>query len=127
MQISTNFISPSAWHSATAFVTALVWDELLEHVGKKVRNTVSLEGVPHLVTAAQAMKVLFAPHKKSQRVDFTRIAKKWLKREFAEYAQTDSGFEPVVFQKTLTPDLVGGSVSTRKIGHSAKSSLFRFP
>jgi hypothetical protein len=111
------------------FVTALVWNQLGEDVGKKVRDSIPLDGDPHLMTSPQAMNFIFDPKKmgNSVRVDFTRIAKRWLKQEFGEYSPTGNEFGADVFLKKVTPDVfVGFSIDKRNRAFSKEFTIVLF-
>jgi len=71
-------------------VTGLAFAELVERVGEELQKEISLASVPHLMTAPEAMQFVFDPKKmgKSVKVDFTRMARKWAKTEFPEYANS---------------------------------------
>jgi len=90
------------------FVTTLVWMELIERIGEKVRAEISLAGVPHLMTTSQAHAFLFDPNKfgKSVRVDFTRISRKWLKEEFPDYARSPAALDGELLQKEIADGVV---------------------
>ncbi len=90
------------------FVTALVWTELIERTGERVRKEISLAGVPHLMTTSEAHAFLFDPSKlgKSVRVDFTRITRKWLKEEFPDYARSKGALDGEMLQKEIAEGLV---------------------
>jgi hypothetical protein len=89
------------------FVTSLVWEELVERIGERVRREISLAGIPHLMTTAEAHRFLFDPAKrgKSVRVDFGRILRQWWKEEFPDYKRTDAPLEGGVFCKQVAPDV----------------------
>jgi hypothetical protein len=81
---------PGRVTSEELLVTALVWEEIIEHIRGTLSEKVSLAGIPHLMTTAQAHDFLFDPKKlgKSVRVNFSGIVRKWLKREFPDYKKT---------------------------------------
>ncbi|HTA59440.1 MAG TPA: hypothetical protein VK805_14860 [Candidatus Baltobacteraceae bacterium] len=81
---------PGRVTSEELLVTALVWEEIIEQIRETLSEKVSLEGIPHLMTTAQAHDFLFDPKKlgKSVRVNFSGIVRKWLKREFPDYKKT---------------------------------------
>jgi hypothetical protein len=89
-------------------VTSLAFAELVERVGEKLRREISLASVPHLMTAPEAMQFVFDPKKmgKPVRVDFTRIARKWAKTEFPEYAKMAGSREDDVLCKKIAPDVL---------------------
>ena len=99
------------------FVTTLVWTELIERIGEKVRKEISLAGVPHLMTTSEAHAFLFHPRKlgKSVRVDFTRITRKWLKEEFPDYARSTGALDGEMLQKEIADGVVA-EVSIDKRG-----------
>jgi hypothetical protein len=88
--------------------TVLAWNELIETVGKKVRQEISLASVPHLMTTHQAHDFLFDPAKlgKSVRVDFSRIVRRWLKEEFPDYKSTGNFGDGELLQKGLAEGLI---------------------
>jgi len=92
------------------FIIALVWNELIEEAGKKLRDAVSLDGIPHLMTKPQAMKFIFDPKKmgKSVKVDFQRTIKKWLRDEFRAYSKGDAAHEGEYFSKKVAPEILAG-------------------
>jgi len=94
-------------------VTCLAWSELIETVEKRVRDGISLEGVPHLMTTRQAHDFLFDPAKygKSFRVDFSRIVRKWLKEEFPNYDRVQHFSDG----ESLHKELVEGVITTLRI------------
>lgn len=73
------------------FVTALTWLELVESVGQKVQKAISLDGIPHLMTTPEAHNFVFDPAKfgKSVPVNFSRLARKWLKDELPEFKRIE--------------------------------------
>jgi hypothetical protein len=92
------------------FINALVWNEMVEEAGQKLRETISLDGIPHLMTKPQAMKFIFDPKKmsKSVKVDFHRIIKRWLKDEFGDYSKGDADLEGGYFSKKVAPEVLAG-------------------
>ena len=90
------------------FVTVLSWMDLIEEIGAKVRERVSLVGLPHLMTTYEAQKFLFDPGKfgKSVRVDFTRIVRKWLKEEFPDYTRYTDALDGEQLHKEIAEGLV---------------------
>jgi hypothetical protein len=88
--------------------TGLAWNELIETVGRTVRNGILLEGIPHLMTTYQAHNFLFHPAHlgKSVRVDFSRIARRWLKEEFPDYKSAQNFAHRELCQKVLAEGLV---------------------
>ena len=90
------------------FVTVLTWMELIEDVGAKIRERISLAGIPHLMTTYEAHKFIFDPGKfgKSVRVDFTRMVRKWLKEEFPEYTRYPDALDGETLHKEIAEDLV---------------------
>jgi hypothetical protein len=99
------------------FVTTLVWTELVERIGEKVRKELSLAGIPHLMTTHEAHAFLFDPGKfgKSVRVDFTRISRKWMKEEFSDYGRNACALDGEILQKEIA-DGVLAEVSIEKRG-----------
>lgn len=99
------------------FVTTLVWTELIERIGEKVRKEISLAGVPHLMTTSEAHAFLFDPSKlgKSVRVDFTRITRKWLNEEFPDYTRSTGALDGEMLQKEIADGVVA-EVSIDKRG-----------
>ncbi len=81
---------PGRVTSEELLVTVLVWEEIIEQIRETLSETVPLEGIPHLMTTAQAHDFLFDPRKlgKSVRVNFSGIVRKWLKKEFPDYKKT---------------------------------------
>lgn len=121
-QLQTSFMHVGANEPGRAtpeelFITALVWGELVERVGAKVRNEISLAGVPHLMTTSEAHRFLFDPNKfgKSVRVDFTRISRKWLNEEFPDYARSTGALDGEMLQKEIADGVVA-EVSIEKRG-----------
>jgi hypothetical protein len=111
LQSSTMRIEPNESGRATPeelFVTVLSWIELIEEIGTKVREKVSLAGIPHLMTTYQAHNFLFDPGKmgKSVRVDFTRIARNWLKAEFPEYKRVPDALDGELLHKEIAEGLM---------------------
>jgi hypothetical protein len=90
------------------FVAVLSWMELIEAIGKEVREKVSLAGVPHLMTTYEAHKFLFDPGKlgKSVRVDFTRTLRQWLKEEFPEYTRYADALDGEMLHKEIAESVV---------------------
>ena len=88
--------------------TVLAWNETIESVGRAVREQVSLEGVPHLMTTHQAHNFLFDPAVlgKSVRVDFSRIVRRWLKEEFPDYTPAQDFLEEGFRRKEVAEGLV---------------------
>lgn len=85
------------------FVTMLTWTELFEEIGEKVRGEVSIANIPHLMTSYQSIDFQFDPAKrgKSIRVNFARIARAWLKKEFPEYARVQHVGDGELLQKRI--------------------------
>jgi hypothetical protein len=85
------------------FVTVLSWIELIEEIGTKVREKVSLAGIPHLMTTYEAHNFIFDPVKmgKSVRVDFTRVVRRWLKAEFPEYKRDADAVDGEMLHKKI--------------------------
>jgi hypothetical protein len=122
MQASLMRVQPHEPGRATPeelFLTVLSWMELIEEIGKKVREKVSLAGVPHLMTTYEAHKFLFDPGKlgKSVRVDFTRIVRRWLKEEFPEYTRYADALDGELLHK----EIAEGVVATLGIDKRPKS------
>jgi hypothetical protein len=88
------------------FVTDLAWRDLVETVGQQIRASISLDRIPHLRTAYQALQMNFIPGTtgKADRLNFARIARGWLKREFSQFSASHSS-DGVTFEKTLADDL----------------------
>jgi hypothetical protein len=89
-------------------VTMLSWSELIEEIAAKVRGKITLAGVPHLMTTSDAHKFLFDPAKfgNSVRVDFTRIARKWLKEQFPEYTRYPDTLDGELLHQEIAPGVV---------------------
>lgn len=107
-QITFQQNEPGRATQEEAFAVVLSWIELIEDVGAKIREKVSLAGVPHLMTTSEANNFLFDPAKfnKSVRVDFTRTLRKWLKEEFPEFVRTPDALEGELLRKQLGDGLV---------------------
>jgi hypothetical protein len=101
------------------FMTVLLWMELVEEIGAKVRAQVSLAGVPQLMTTHEAHKFLFDPARmgKSVRVDFTRIVRKWLKEEFPDYTR----YADAVDGEMLHKEIAGGVVALLGVDKKPKA------
>jgi hypothetical protein len=89
------------------FSTALAWRELIENVGRRVRDEVSLDGIRHLKRAYEAMSDGSAPSRseKGHRVDFGRVARARLKRDFPQFKPSAEPGDGNVFEKPLAEDL----------------------
>jgi hypothetical protein len=98
------------------FVTVLSWIELMENVGFKIREKISLARVPRLMTTPEAHKFLFDPGKfgKSVRVDFTRIVRKWLKHEFPNYTRYTGTIDGEQLHKQIAEGLIVTLVIDKK-------------
>jgi hypothetical protein len=85
------------------FATTLAWRELIETVGAKVREKLSLEGVPHLMTTYEAHDFLFDPAKlgKSVPVNFSRVIRKWTKKEFPDYRRVQHARDGETLHKQI--------------------------
>ncbi len=74
--------------------TVLTWREIIHTVGQTVRRSIDLRDFPHLVTRSKARamvadRVTPGPRVK---VDFSRAARRCLKREFPEFSWVDGEF-----------------------------------
>jgi hypothetical protein len=89
------------------FVTDLAWRDLIETVGQKIRASISLDRIPHLRTVYQAIDMNFHPRStgKADRLNFARIARSWLKREFPQFSASRSPSDGVTFERPLADDL----------------------
>jgi hypothetical protein len=90
------------------FITVLSWGELMEEVGAKAREKVSLDSVPHLMTTYEAHQFLFDPARvgKAVRVDFSRIVRRWLKQEFPDYTRNSDALDGELLHKEIAPGVV---------------------
>jgi hypothetical protein len=89
------------------FVTHLAWRDLVETAGQQIRAGISLDRIPHLRTAYQALHMNFAPGTtgKADRLNFARIARSWLKREFPQFSASRGPSDGVTFEKPLAEGL----------------------
>jgi hypothetical protein len=89
------------------FSTALAWRELVETVGRRVREFVSLHDVRRLKTSHQALSGDFPPSHagKAERIDFGRVARGHLKRHFPQFKPSAEPGDGNLFEKPLGEDL----------------------
>jgi|GEM_PF-6592130 hypothetical protein len=87
--------------------TALAWRELVETVGRQVRETVSLEGIRHLKTPYEALSGNFAPSPsgKADRIDFGRVARAHFKRHFPQFTPSPEPGDGNLLEKPVGEDL----------------------
>ena len=102
--------SPSDAGRATReelFSTALAWRELVETVGRRLREIVSLGGIRQLKTPYEAPSGDFAPSPsgKADRIDFGRVARAHLKRHFPQFKPSAQPGDGNLFEKPLSEDL----------------------
>jgi hypothetical protein len=125
MQLGAN--EPGRATPEELLVTSLAFAELVGRVGEKLQKEISLASVPHLMTAPEAMQFVFDPKKmrKSVKVDFTRIMRKWAKTEFPEYANILNEQNGDVLSKTIAPDvLVSFSVDKKPRAFSKEFTIW---
>jgi len=101
--------SPGDAGRATAeelFVTALTWRELVAAVGRRVRETVALEGIRHLKTSYQALSGEFAPSPsgKADRIHFGRVAAAQIKQHFPQFKPCAEPGDGKLFEMPLSED-----------------------
>jgi hypothetical protein len=101
------------------FATTLAWRELIETVGERVREKLSLEGVPHLMTTYEAHDFLFDPAKfgKSVPVNFSRAIRKWTKKEFPDYRRVQDAGDA----ETLHKEIAEGVTTTLGVDKRPKA------
>jgi hypothetical protein len=87
------------------FSTALAWRELVETVGRRVRENVSLDGVPHLKRAYQALADGSARSDQGHRLNFARMARARLKRDLPHFKPSAEPGDGNLFEKPLGEDL----------------------
>ena len=106
-------------------LTALTWNELVESVGQQVRARISLADEPHLMSSSAAISfnTELAQSGKAVRVDFTRIVRRWLKQEFAQYS-TEGGELGYFFRNVAPGVLAGFALDKRDRPFSKKFTIW---
>jgi hypothetical protein len=106
-------------------ITALTWNEIVERVGRQLREHVDYQREGCVMTGVRAGEraVHASEQAPAARVDFRRLAERWLKRDFPAYTPTGGPLEAGIRARSVTPEVVLGFAVDKKAG--PLSRMFR--